>query len=57
MSDPDITAVSKGIDLIYSTDDDGWYFQRYPLGETSQLFVDRRQAMDAYKNDQLEWEV
>lgn len=52
-----VEAVSATIDLVYSPDDDGWYFQRYPLGETSQLFVDRFQAMDAYLNDELEWEI
>jgi len=54
--------LSKEIDLIYSPDDaansgKGYYLQRYPSGETSQLFDTQAEAQRAFDNPKtIKWE-
>ena len=55
MSYPDITMVTKEIDLIFSYDDQGWYFQRATDWKVSQLFPFKELAMETYRDDKLEW--
>ncbi len=49
----EIVTINRGLDLCYSSDDDGWYFQLYPSGETSQLFRSPEVARDALDSGQV----
>ena len=49
-----IVALDSEHDLVYSPDDDGWYIQRGD--ETSQVFDDRDDALQALLHDALVWE-
>ena len=42
-------------DLIFSPDEKGWYFERYPNWNTSQLFSTIGEALKALKYDQIVW--
>jgi hypothetical protein len=50
-----VKVITTHIDLIFSEDDDGWYFQRAGDWEVSQLFPCEEDAMQAYREDKLEW--
>lgn len=43
------------LDLIYSPDDEGWYFSEYPSGRTSELYPSRALAVSAWRGDKIEW--
>ena len=49
-------AQDYGMDLIYSADDGGWYFQRYSDWKVSQLFDTEDDAIAARNRGELEWE-
>jgi len=43
-------------DLYHSPDDGGWYLQRFPKQDTSQIFSTREEALKAWRNpDTIEW--
>lgn len=60
----DVITINKHIDLVYSPDDGGWYFQNYLDNTTSQLFDNESEARDALHdaacdgnvNRSIEWE-
>lgn len=52
---PDHWEWNANTDLIYSPDDNAWYFQRYPSHETSQLFPSRTAAAMAQQDNTVEW--
>ena len=56
MSEANVEAIDIEVDLIYSPDDNGWYFQRATDFKMSQLFTDKELAMNAYRNNTIEWE-
>ena len=51
----DIETINRSLDLIYSPDEDEYYFQRYPSQETSQSFDTREDAMNSLKSNILIW--
>jgi hypothetical protein len=51
----DIVRVSKDIDLVYSPDDGGWYFQDYPSDRVSIIYKNRTVAKDAYNSNNIQW--
>ena len=54
----EIRAVADHLDLIYSPDDGGWYFQKYlPHGESqvSGIFDTSELAMEAYWDGRIDW--
>lgn len=56
MSEGDVKVIDIELDLVYSPDDNGWYFQRAADWKVSQLFTDEELAMNAYRNNTIEWE-
>lgn len=50
-----IYQVSSDIDLVYSPDDEGWYFQDYHSDMISQLFATRAEALDAWCDEGIVW--
>ena len=51
----DIETINRSIDLIYSPDEDEYYFQRFPSQEVSQSFDTREDAIKAHKSNILIW--
>lgn len=54
----EVRHVGDYMDLIYSPDDGGWYFQKYLPGKGSQvsgIFDTSELAMEAYFNGPIEW--
>lgn len=51
----DLINYSESMDLVYSEDDGGWYWQRFPSGETSQVFRSIREAKTALRSGAVEW--
>ncbi len=49
-------AVSTDIDLHYSPDDNGWYFQDYKLDRVSVLYKTKNDAVRAMKLNNIVWE-
>ena len=51
--------VTGEIDLIHKPADEDWpeeiYFQRFPDGDTSQVFKTEKQARLALKNNKIKW--
>ena len=50
--------LSNNFDLVYSEDDDqecgkGWYVQRFPEGDGSQLFATKEEALAALAKNEL----
>ena len=43
-------------DLIYSPDDEGWYFQQFPSGEVSQLFTSKSEAIGVWSRKEIRWQ-
>lgn len=41
--------------LIYSPDDNGWYWERYSDWKVSQVFPDKKAAMRAKRKGKLTW--
>lgn len=49
--------ISKEIDLHYSPDDGGYYFQDYKADKVSVLYASYAEAHDALKSDSITWET
>lgn len=52
--------VNDTLGLIFSPDDNenngkGWYFQRFPEQDTSQLFETKAEAMKVMESNNLKW--
>lgn len=45
----------SSMELVYSPDDNGYYWQRYSDWATSQVFADIKQAYAARRAGMLEW--
>jgi len=45
------------MNLIFSPDDNGYYFQRFSDWKTSQLFKTEKEAIKARKENKLIWEA
>lgn len=43
-------------DLVYSPDDDGWYFQDYSRDCTSQVFTSKVGAARAWRRGTVKWD-
>lgn len=46
------------VDLHYSPDDGGWYFQEYDTkfrDRISQLFRNQDEALKAWRNNEIKW--
>ena len=53
----DIDPVSTSLDLCYSRDDGGWYFQDYAHDQrTSRVYPPKAEAVAAYRTDTIEWD-
>ena len=57
----DIISVDKNTDLVYSSDDNGFYFQLYLQDadcntKTSQVFNSQIEARQAYQEKRIVWE-
>lgn len=51
------TKVSADVDLIYSTDDGGYYFHRWSDHAVStQTYKDTETALKDYDDERIEWE-
>lgn len=50
-----VEIIDKDLDLLYSPDDDGWYFQLVDSFSTSVVYESREAAMRAYEEDEIEW--
>ncbi len=58
-----IETISKNLDLVYSPDDGGWYFQRYfpkvgnqcSYDEESEIYKTKEIAMLAFRNNWIVW--
>lgn len=52
--------MDKDIDLTYSPDDSGWYFQLYNQPDhkcrTSKLFKTKQEALKEYQDKTIAWE-
>ena len=46
----------KDMQLVYSPDDNGWYWQRYKDWKTSQIFRTELEALKAKEKNKLKWE-
>lgn len=57
-----LIALSRDVELVYSPDDaaetgKGYYLQRYPSGDTSQLFRTQQEARNAFhRPESLVWD-
>ncbi len=49
-------SVTRGLDLIKSSENKGWYFQRLTDLKVSQLFSTHEEATKAYLSNTLKWE-
>ncbi len=56
-----VWVVDKDTDLVYSPDDDGWYFQLYNQPDrkcrTSKLYKTRQEAYKEYQQGIIVWET
>ena len=54
----DIKTINDKVDLVYSPDESGWYFQEnnYPsMDRISQLFPTKPEAYRAWNTNTIEW--
>ena len=50
------TILNDTFDVCYSPDDEGWYLQRFPDHNTSQIFPTRGEAVEALRTPEaIEW--
>ncbi len=54
-SNHDIEVIDKDIDLCYSVDDQGYYFQNFKTDKVSQLFRNETNAKKALAENKLKW--
>lgn len=50
--------ISDDVDLCFSPDDDGWYFQRHRKREDgfSEFYNSRHEAMEKWETGRVKWE-
>jgi len=58
----DIVTLSKTIDLVYSSDDNGFYLQEYKndgkgTTRTSKIYTSGYEARSAYRDGTVDWGI
>ena len=46
----------KELDLVYSPDEHGWYWQKFPKQTTSRLYASKQEALKARADNKIEWD-
>jgi len=52
----EVIFIHATLDLCFSADDEGWYFDDQDLEQTSIIYADKDAALAAYKADTIEWQ-
>ena len=51
-----VQILDRVVDLVYSPDDEGWYFQRFPDHVVSVTYSNETAARSAWAQDATEWD-
>lgn len=51
-----VITVNSNVDLIFSPDDEGWYFHNHTTDKTSQIFEHKDQAVIAWHKKDIVWQ-
>ena len=52
----DVITIHATLDLVYSPDDEGWYFNDHDEDACSILYATKAEALRALKADSIVWE-